>query len=340
MRSLGIKFLAVVCLAVVASPVFAQSASQPAEADIVIDIRMPKILSSKLGTTLGMEEKLKAVQPEKGSSPGDIVRVFGGIASPEDASVLESIKDGKGKMEFFANFEMVSSDAADKMLAGTKKDDWTVVEKNGKSYHQPPEGSGMPAGTMMYKSGDKTVAWGTPGFAYQDSKKPFTAGLAKAWGAIPDHAIRVSVDSKSAGGFLKSLAEKGANPTLAGLMQMMEKTDSMNLSIDFSSENLISLTGAASDQESAKEIKNVMETMVMMGQMAGGGMVEQIKQQDEDAAKIVSKIIKGMNVSADNGNGITFSIPRPEGMEDVLKKAADQFGPLMQQMMGAGVPKQ
>jgi len=332
MRLLGIRFIAVVCLTVMASPAFAQSTSKSAEADIVFDVRMPKILKSKLGTTLGLEEKLKAIQPEKGTSPGDIVRVFGGIASPEEVGLLDSVKDGKGKMEYFANMELASEAVVDKMLAGVEKNGWTVVEKNGKSYYQPPESARMPVGTLMFKTDVKSVTWATPGFAYQDNKKPFTPGLSKAWETIPDHAIRVSIDSKSAGEFLQSLGKGRAAPSLAGIMQMLGKTDSMNLSIDFSSESLISLTGAASDAEKANELKSVVDTMVLMGQMAGGGTVEQLKNQDEDAAKVVDEMVKGMNVSSSD-NSFTFSVPRPEGMEDVIKKAAEQFAPQLQRLM-------
>jgi len=262
MRSLGMKLLTFAVVAITAAPVFAQSDTRAAKADVVIELRPSKIVKSPLGTKMHFAEQLAAISQAPGA-PGfsDLERVFAGLVAPATSENLGAIQTGeKNDLQFFARLEFGSAESASKMLEQMKLGSEDKVEKNGKTYHSAPKGTNMPAGTVMFLVNDKVVELASEGFAYRTNEMPFTDALATAWKAMPD-------GKKNAGG----------NPIAGALIDLLPTMDNINFSLDLASANLLTLNMVGSDEDKATDINDGFQTLLTIakpGAKQGLAMIE------------------------------------------------------------------
>ena len=348
MRSLGMKLLALAAVVVLAAPVFAQTDTNGAKADMVFELRPSKIIESPLGKKMDFKTSLEGMAAQAG--PGNLDfskldRVFVGMVAPENMDNFENLKQGgQSKMEFFARMEFSSAEAASGLLSKFTEDNNGVIEKNGKKYYKVPESNkGMPESTVVYQVSDKVIELASEGFAYRTVEVPITDALATAWKTMPDEALKLSIDGVNARDFLKSLAKEGkknaqGNPIAGAVMDLFPTMDNINLSFDLASTNLLTMKMVGSDEEATGDIHDAFKslmTIVKPGAMQGLGV---IGAQAPEAAEVFGKIVTGMDVKQE-GKNVMLHVPRAEGFEDATAEVVPILYVLFLQMvMGGGGP--
>ena len=327
MRSLGMKLLAFAAVAITTAPVFAQSDTRGAKADVAMEFRPSKIINSPLGVTMGFAAQI-AENREKAGAPDlkTLERVFTGLVAPANSEGLEEIQAGKkNNLQFFARLEFSSAESASVMLEQMKKGSSGNFEKNGKTYYTPPESANMPTGTVVFLANEKVVEIASEGFAYRNNEMPFTDNLATAWKAMPDAALKVTIDGANARGLLESLAKEGkksagGNPIAEAVIDLLPTMNNINLSFDLSSADLIMLNMVGSDEDKATDINDGFQSLLTFAKPAAQGILPMIEQQSPKAAAVFSKLVNGMTVKRES-KSVTLHIPRPEGFEEVIKES-------------------
>ena len=346
MRSLGMKLLAVAAVVVIATPVFAQTDTYGAKADVVFELQPSKLTGSPLGKKLDLKSKLEAVTGQDGGFDfSKVDRVLTGMVAPADVENLEKIQQGaQNEMEFFVRMEFSDPAEVSKLIAEAAEDKANVIEKNGKKYYRPPAGSQeLPESTVMYQISDKVIELASEGFAYRTVEMPLTDALAAAWKTMPDEALKISIDGVSARGLIKSMVKDGkkqaaGNPIAGAVLDLFPTMDNINLSVDLESANLLTMKMVGTDEDASGDIhdafKSVM-TIVKPEAMKGLGVLE---AQAPEPAAVFGKVISGMDVKQD-GKNVTLHIPRPDGFEDATVQVVPIIQALvLQRLLGGGGP--
>ncbi|MEL7498829.1 MAG: hypothetical protein AAFN77_14570 [Planctomycetota bacterium] len=332
MRLLGIGFSCLL-LALISSPLLAQSETKNAQASIVFDLRVEKITDSPLGKALDLKGKMEAIpraEDDDGPDMSKLVRVFGASTGPESVEELESMQQGDLPVEFFVRFQFKDADGAKSMLkAAVDKNDGTV-ERDGKTYYKAPASQGVPEGVMMYAVDDKTVEVGTEGFVFRSNAKPFTDTLNQAWSKVSDDAVRFAVDMDTNKELVEDMISKaeeqaGGNPMASEMLSVFKKMKSMSLTMDLKNKNLVTMTSTGKTESDASEIKDAMSAMMFKAKQGGKAQAKQIAQMSPDAAKAMTGLVDGMSVTM-KGDNVFYNVPRPEGFEDAVSKMVEQFG--------------
>ena len=332
MRSLGIKMLAFAAVAMLTAPVFAQSDTRGAKADVVFELTPSKIIDSPLGKKMGFADML-ATRPPGAPDFNSIKRVFAGVIAPESAEKLEGIQQGDNNdLQFFMRIEYSTAEAATEMLTQANAENGGEVERNGKTYYSLPEDAKMPKGTVIYLADDKTVAMASGGFIDKTGDAPITADLATAWKTMPDTALKLSIDGVNARALVKSMVkdakQKTGEPIVGAILDLFPTMDNINLSLDFASADLLKLNATSSDEDKAGDINAGFKSLVTMAKPAAKQGLTMIEGQAPNAAATFGKLVNGMDVKQ-SGKSVTLNIPRPEGFED----AVEEFVPVAQQMI-------
>ena len=345
MRSLRIKLLAFAAVAMLATPVFAQTDTYGAKADVALELHPSKLVDSPLGVKMDFKSQLEAVAAKAGPGSPDfskLDRVFVGLVAPEDMENMEKVKQGaQNDMQFFARLEFSTAEAASQMMAQAMDKNGGVVEKNGKKYYKAPEtAKGMPDGTVMFQPDDKSVEVASEGFAYRTDEMPFTDALTTAWKDMPDEALKLSVDGVNARALLKGLAEEGkknaGNPMAGAVMDLFPTMDNINLSVDLASANLLTMTMVGGDEDKAGEIHDGFKAMMTMVKPLANQGLGMIKQQAPEPAAVFGKVVSDMDVKQE-GKVVTLHVPRAEGFEDATVQVVPMLQGLILQMMMGGM---
>ena len=333
MRSLGMKMLAFAAVAMLAAPVFAQSDTRGAKADVVFELTPSKIIDSPLGKKMGFANML-AAKPPGAPDFASIKRVFAGVIAPESTEKLEEIQQGgdDNDLQFFMRIEYSTAEAATEMITQASATSSSEVERNGKTYYSPPVGEKMPKGTVMYLADDKTIAMASGGFIDKTGGAPITDALATAWKTMPDTALKLSIDGVNARALVKNMVKdakaKTGEPVVGAILDLFPTMDNINLSVDFASADLLKLSATSSDEAKATDINDGFKSLVTMAKPAAKQGLAMIEGQAPNAAATFGKLVNGMDVKQ-SGKSVTLNIPRPEGFED----AVQEFVPVAQQMI-------
>jgi len=332
MRSLGIKMIALAAVAMLTAPVFAQSDTRSAKADVVAELTPSKIIDSPLGKKMGFAGMLAAMPPG-GPDFSKINRLFVGMIAPESAEKLEGFQKGDNNdTQFFVRIEFSTAEAATEMITEANKVNGGETERNGKTYYTPPEDANMPEGTVMYLADDKTVAMASGGFIDKTGGAPVTDALATAWKTMPNSAVKISIDGINARDLVKSMVkdakQKTGEPIAGAILDLFPTMDNINLSVDLASADLVKLNMTSSDEDKATDINDGFKSLVTMAKPAATQGLTLIEDQAPNAAATFGKLVNGMDVKQ-SGKSVTLNIPRPEGFED----AVQEFVPIAQQLM-------
>ena len=345
MRSLGMNLLAFAAVVVLATPGFAQTDTSNAKADVVFELRPSKLMDSPLGKQMDFKGKIEAMAAQAGPESPDLSKVdrlFVAMVAPEDMDNLQKIQQGQeNKMEFLVRMEFKDADAAAKLMTEATKENGGVVEKNGKKYYRPPEGTeGMPESAVMYQVSDKIVELASGGFAYRTVEIPVTDALGAAWKTMPDEALKLSIDGVSARGLMKSLAKEGKknapDPVSKAVMDLFPTMDNINLSIDLSGANLLTMKMVGNDEDSAGDINDGFKSMVTVVKPLAIQGLGMLQAQAPGSAEVFGEVVNGMDVKQD-GKNVTLHIPRAEGFEDATEEVIPILQVLMIQMMMGGM---
>jgi hypothetical protein len=349
MQKMGISLLAMAAVALMSLPTSAQSDTSTAKADIVFEMQPAKLVGSELGKKFGWKQMLDqqgaAMAAQGDPDFGKVVKVFAGIQSPDNMEDIQKLQMGQGDIQFFVQVEFADAESATTMLKKPMEDNGGVIEKNGKKYYKAPEGQGVPNNTVAYQVDEKTIAMASDGFAY-NSSMAISAGALKSWKAMPEEAIRLTIDGVQARDFMKSLAEEGKKnaptPMVNAFFDLLPGMDSISLSIDLSSKNLLTMNAVGADQEKGSDMGDALQGLLTLGIGPAKQQLGALKQQDAESAAVLMNLLDGINVKKDD-RSVVLSIPRPEGFEDTVERMFRTFAPMLRMLMpgmggGAGAP--
>ena len=346
MRSLGIKLLAFAAVAIMATPAFAQTDTYGAKADVVMELHPSKIVDSPLGKKLDFKSQLEAASRNAGPESPDfskLDRVFAGLVAPENVENLEKIQQGEqNQMEFFVRLEFSTVEAASKIIAQAIEENGGVIEKNGIKYYKAPDDTrGMPDGTVMFQPDDKTIELASEGFAYRTNQMPLTEALTTAWKAMPNEALKLSIDGVNARGLMKSLAEEGkkkagGDPVSAAVMDLLPSMDNINLSVDLASTNLLTMTMVGDKEENASDIHDGIKVLLTGVKPKANEFISMLRAQAPESADVFGQVISDMDVKRKDKT-VTLHVPRPEGFEDATVEVIPLLQGIVFQMMMSGM---
>jgi len=314
MRSLtGIKLVVFVAMAILTAPVFAQTDTKAAKADVVFELSLSKFLDLPMVQKSRFDKKVEKAITK--SVPNDLyftklVRVFACLRLPKNLEKLEDIHTSKGNdMEFLIRLEFATANAAQQMIEKSRAE--------GSTY--------LPADVAIYKVNEKTLELTSKGFAGQSIDALLSAPLATAWKAMPDAGLKVSIDSVEARGFLKQLVKAGKKrfdpyPINVAFMDLLLTTDNINLSFDLASANLLTLKVSGSGEDTLTDINDGLKSMLSIVKLALRSATSRVLPAASQPAVVFNKLADDMSVTR-NGNTFTLLIPRPEGFDEAVAAA-------------------
>lgn len=334
MRRLGSSFLCLM-LALLTSPLLAQSESADSQATILFDVQLDKIVNSPLGKELDLKGKMAMMPVGNGPDMAKCARIFGASTMPADMEGMMAAQQGNmDGIDFFVRFKFMDEEATKSMMVKPMEDNDGVVEKDGKKFYKAPANGGAPEGVMIYQVDKKHVELGTDKMLFRSNAKPFTANLNSAFSSAGDNAVRLVMDLESNGALVDTIIEQakseGGNPMVGQMIGVLKKMKSLAIMIDLNSKNLVTITSVGSSEKAAGEVKEAMDALKFLAQTGIKGQAGQMKERDPDTAKVAMAMADAMSVTA-KGDVVSFVIPRPEGFEKAIGKAV---GPMMGMMMG------
>lgn len=325
------------------SLVQAQSASldEKQKAVLVFDVRLSKMHQGELGKTLALDEKLSdwhAQNGDDGPDPSKLERVFGAMSAPEDMASAMTLQMGEMPMEFFVQLKFVDEKTTSDMLAKFEEESGGKVEKNGKTYFKPPAEGGAPEGMLAHQVDAKTIEFGTEAYIFHENRKPFTDNLTAAWGKAPKNdAVRIVMDLEGAKGLIAEAVAMGKqqtpDPMMGAYMDLVDNMKNLRISLDLESKNLLTIQATGVNESDASELKDGLDSLMGMAKMGIQSQLPTLKEQDADGAVIAEELAKSLMPSND-GAEVSIVIPKPEGFDAWVKKAAEQYGA----MLGGGAP--
>ena len=342
MRSLVMKLTVFAAVAMLTAPAFAQTDTYGAKADIVMELRPSKIIESPLGIKLNLAkqvEDIAATAPADQPNLSNIARILAGMVAPTNTDAIKELQKGTGKdMQFFVRLEFTTAEAAKQIVTKAIAGKSGEIQKNGRTYYKLPETTkGFPEGTVSYQVSEKVVELASEGFAFRtETELPFTDGLMAAWNAMPDEALKISVDGVNARALLTSMVNDSkkqfqGNPLAGAIMGLFPTMDNINLSIDLNSANLLTLKMVGADEEKAADINDAFKSLMTLTKpLAKQGLV-MIEPKVPQSAAVFGKLVDDMDVTQ-QGKTVTLHIPRTEGFEDATTEAMPVVQELMNQM--------
>ena len=329
----------------ICSPVLAQTAplEEGQKAVLAFDIRMDSICDCELGKSLGLSEKLSAVQAQSGGDkpdPSSLDRLFGAISAPADMGTARKVQMGEIPFEFFVQLKFNNAASVQKMLAKAEEKNSGTIESNGRTYYKSDPEAETPAGLLMGKVDETTIEMGTEAYILLDDRKPFTDNLKSALAKAPkDDAIRIVMDLEGAKGLIAEAVamgkENSPNPMVGAYMDLIDNMKSLRLSIDLAGDNLLTVQATGVNEADAVELKEGLDSLLGMAKMGIQSQLPMIKEQDADGAAVAEQFSKSL-VAKNSGAEVSVIVPKPTGFDEWAAKAVNQFGPLM----GGGIQMQ
>lgn len=325
MRNTIFLTTAVVMTALLTPAVQAQSnqLEEQQMAVVCFDFRLDKIRESDMSDTLDLESKIKGMVPANdGMDPKEVNRVFGAMSAPESMEAAQGYAgEGPLPIEVFVRVEFATADAADKMIAKAEEKG-EADEIGGKVYYRPTEAA-APDNFIAHRVDETTVEMGTEAYLLRSDRKVFTEGLTASWEKTPSEAIRIAMDLAGAETLvsqLQELAAKNGPPNLAAYYELIGNISDVRLTADMDGDNLLTLGVTGKSGSETEDLEGGLKSLVGLGQIAGMGMVGQLKQQLPELGGAVEKMLTELKAERVAGSDdIEIKIIHPEGFAEALK---------------------
>ena len=300
---------------------------------------MDMLRECELGKTLKLEEKLNEMHTQGGQdgpNPAKLVRIFGAMSAPEDMAAAMGLQMGQLPMEFFVRLKFKDAEATKKLMAEVEKDNGGTVEKNGNTYYKAPPASGMPEGVLMHVVDDTTVEMGTEAYVFSGNIAPFTDNLKAAWSKAPNEAIRMAMDLEGAKTLISEAVaqgQQGGNPMVNQYLELIDNIKDLRISLDFAGKNLLTVNATGVNEEDAEELKEGLDSLLLIAKEAGKGGLTQLRQMDPEGADVAAEILNALNAK-NSGTDVAITIPKPSGFDKAIESAMAQLAPFL----GGGGP--
>jgi len=323
-RHFSAAFAALLTLLFVWSPLNGQSVPDKDSAELAFEVRMDQLRETPLYAMV------KDAVDQGGVSDDidldKVNRVWGAVQLPEsmaDLAALENMQPGDElPMEFFMHIEFVDSDSADAAM-GQIIEESDEVTKNGTTFYTPRSDSDGPSNLLGRKLNATTIEAGTEGYITTGAGESlFSTGLGNAWSSFSGEPIRVAFDLDNARPLIDeglAMARENADPMFQGMLDMVNKMHNVRMAIDLKDGgNLLAMGMASTDEETAEDLRGGVDGILGFAKLGAGRAVEQIREMDEGAGKVVSEILKSLKATRD-GSDVQIIIPKPEGFEDAIE---------------------
>jgi hypothetical protein len=334
MRVAPITYLGLFLLSsAIVAPLLGQTdpLNEKQKAVLVFDIRLNRVLDSELAKSMGLADQLAGMAAQQGNDgpdPTTLKRVWGALSAPESMESAQGLAMGEMPMQFFVKVEFNDSAAATDAFEKIMAKEPPSFEKDGKTYYRQPGDDGAKE-TVMHQLDATTIEFGTETYVFHPNQQVFTDGLITAWKMAPDdQAIRLALDVEGAKGLLGEaveLGKQGGNPMVAGYLDLVDNMKNLRLAIDISGDNLVSLQATGVDPENAEELRSGLDSLLGIAKLGGMAQVEQMKEQDPDAAAVAGALLKSLKATAE-GNEVSVVIAKPAGFDEAVKNTAQKFG--------------
>ena len=318
-----ILLAALFCLAFERNLVVAQSANPVRPASFSFSADLEKVKSSFLGPMMSDWENQSV-----SSGPQAIIAaaksISGSLSFPGSVQDLMTM----GPQEPIPFDFMVQVDFADAAKMSTV---WGEIEKNFEATEEDGlkgfrlRGAETP-NMLFTKMDDDSMAIGTPGYLKKGGKDLNSKPVADLLSSLPTHAVRVALDMGAAADLMdefNDMMQGQIPPEAAPFIEVAMKIEAVKLSLDMEDEKLMVLGIKGKDEEATKEIFGTIDGLLNMAKFAAGAQIAQMKKDSPKTAEVVSALIASLKPK-NEGNEMTMVVPRPEGMNEMLKEAIEQ----------------
>ncbi len=333
--SVLMTMVAMATMACFQSGVMAQSAGDQQQSAIMFDINFEKLKSSKLATTLGIEDKLASVAQSDETKPdaGKLLRVVGAMSAPKNIADAQAVSAGQMPMDFYARMQFEDADGADKMIAKAETESSGKFEKNGKTFYRPKDDGKTPDNMLMHRVDETTIEISTEGYAFLPNRDVLSQGLQDAWALTGDDSIRLAIDVEAASDVISEAVEIGKaqakgspqEAQVTAYLGLIDNMKNLRLGIDFSNDNLLTIQATGVDEKQAKELQGGLDSILGIGKMMGGMQLQGLQQQDPETGAVLAQVLDALKANRE-GAEVNVTIPHPEGLEALAAKFAPMLG--------------
>ncbi len=310
------------CLVLETNLAVAQSANPVRPASFSFSADIEKVKSSFLGPMMADWEN-ESVR----SGPQAIVAaaksISGSLSFPGSVQDLMTM----GPQEPIPFDFMIQVDFADAAKMSTV---WSEIEENFEAFEEDGiKGfrlEGETPNMMFTKLDDDSMAIGTPGYLKKGGKDLNSKPVVDLLNSLPKHAVRVALDMSAAADLMDEFNEMMQGqipPEAAPFIEVAMKIEALKLSLDMEDEKLMVLGIRGRDEEATKEIFGTIDGLLNMAKFAAGAQIAQMKEESPKTAEVVSALIASLKPK-NEGNEMTMVVPRPAGMNEMLKESMEQ----------------
>ena len=322
---------------VTAMPLVGQTVPKEQQAEVAIQLQMSRLRDSQLFDMVKQNiDQARAQSDIPDNVDIDKVdTVFAAIALPEDVAsfaAMEQVEQGGDlPMEMYVRVTFTESGVVDTIMEKAAEES-EERELNGKTVYTPREDDDAPGNIVVYRDGDSAIVFGTENYVSMEiGDHLLSAGLKSAWEKVPDQALRIAIDLENSSNLIDeavAMAKANSDPMMGGFIDLITKASDIRMTMDLTSDNLMTLAATGKDETAASELQMGLDGILAMGKMGGAQAVQMLKEQDEDAARVMKEILDSLSAQQD-GTDVQIASPRPEGFEDAIKN-------MMQMQMGGG----
>jgi hypothetical protein len=310
------------CLVLETNLAVAQSANPVRPASFSFSADIEKVKSSFLGPMMAEWEN-ESVR----SGPQAIVAaaksISGSLSFPGSVQDLMTM----GPQEPIPFDFMIQVDFADAAKMSTV---WSEIEENFEAFEEDGiKGFRLERETpnmMFTKLDDDSMAIGTPGYLKKGGKDLNSKPVVDLLNSLPKHAVRVALDMSAAADLMDEFNEMMQGqipPEATPFIEVAMKIEALKLSLDMEDEKLMVLGIRGRDEEATKEIFGTIDGLLNMAKFAAGAQIARMKEESPKTAEVVSALIASLKPK-NEGNEMTMVVPRPAGMNEMLKEAIEQ----------------
>ncbi|MGI9518093.1 MAG: hypothetical protein ACR2NP_13650 [Pirellulaceae bacterium] len=310
---------------------FAQSLPAEKQAEVAFQIDMERLRGTPMYDMISAN--IEQMQAQTGMSSDfdwkDVNKMFGAMSLPETVAEFEEMQNGEVlNLDMFVRVQFVDSAAAEKLMTEIREEG-VETEIDGQTYYSPPEDADMPPGILATLVDDKTFEMGTEAYVRGGTGSGlFSNGLTSAWDSMPEDAIRIAIDIDSARDLINEAVEmvqETAPPPSGTMVALVTKANNIRFSMDFKDGNLMTLAATGTDEDSAEELRSGLDGILGMAKFGAGQGIEQMRQQDEQLADVMTQILDALTATRD-ADQVQVVIPRPDGFEDAMEKLMEMSG--------------
>jgi Protein of unknown function (DUF1559) len=308
--------LALTCCSWRCGPVLAQSdLPKDQQAQVAAEIDLARLRSSPLGKVISPRDLLEDTPLGMGEFGGmdvekfERVRIF--VRLPESVTDMQfGMEEGDDlPMEFMV--EVITSDASSfESFRETVVDDSEKDVVEGEDYWRPENGPGNVA--AVFPADGKSFLVGTDAFLKNRKATVASDRLLDLWKPLPASILRLAADLEQSGDLMAEIqgfASMGAPAEMQPLVDALPEFNTLAVSLDLNSADLLKLAATGRTPESAEALRGLAEMLKGLFQQ-GAEQSRNGPPAMQGAARLMQEIADGSSIG-EAANGATLSIKAP-----------------------------